>query len=105
MILRPPRSTRTDPLFPYTTLFRSPRRTVKVKAGRDCRWRAGDAARVDRQVLGGDVGVGELMHEAAVGTIFEQAADQIGEQVAVRAHRRINEIGRASCRERVCQYV
>src|SRR3546814_1054684 len=25
MILRPPRSTRTDTLFPYTTLFRSPR--------------------------------------------------------------------------------
>src|SRR3546814_2533398 len=24
MILRPPRSTRTDTLFPYTTLFRSP---------------------------------------------------------------------------------
>src|SRR3546814_2999206 len=24
MIRRPPRSTRTDPLFPYTTLFRSP---------------------------------------------------------------------------------
>src|SRR3546814_4196488 len=23
MILRPPRATRTDPLFPYTTLFRS----------------------------------------------------------------------------------
>src|SRR3546814_9581874 len=26
MIRRPPRSTRTDPLFPYTTLFRSPAR-------------------------------------------------------------------------------
>src|SRR3546814_11604635 len=26
MIRRPPRSTRTDALFPYTTLFRSPRR-------------------------------------------------------------------------------
>src|SRR3546814_14176051 len=26
MILRPPRSTRTAPLFPYTTLFRSPKR-------------------------------------------------------------------------------
>src|SRR3546814_297315 len=26
MILRPPRSTRTDTLFPYTTLFRSKRR-------------------------------------------------------------------------------
>src|SRR3546814_13532361 len=24
MLLRPPRPTRTDPLFPYTTLFRSP---------------------------------------------------------------------------------
>src|SRR3546814_12823513 len=27
MIRLPPRSTRTDPLFPYTTLFRSPPRT------------------------------------------------------------------------------
>src|SRR3546814_6986599 len=27
MIPRPPRSTRTDTLFPYTTLFRSSRRT------------------------------------------------------------------------------
>src|SRR3546814_18794479 len=26
MLRRPPRSTRTDTLFPYTTLFRSPRR-------------------------------------------------------------------------------
>src|SRR3546814_12201969 len=36
---RPPRSTRTDPLFPYTTLFRSLRaRPGKIKG------RAGDAA-------------------------------------------------------------
>src|SRR3546814_7421228 len=28
MIRRPPRSTRTDTLFPYTTLFRSPSRTT-----------------------------------------------------------------------------
>src|SRR3546814_3851197 len=28
MIRRPPRSTRTDTLFPYTTLFRSPRRPL-----------------------------------------------------------------------------
>src|SRR3546814_8497463 len=31
MIRRPPRSTRTDTLFPYTTLFRAPRR---LHAGR-----------------------------------------------------------------------
>src|SRR3546814_20744294 len=30
MILRPPRSTRTDTLFPYTTLFRSERFGVEV---------------------------------------------------------------------------
>src|SRR3546814_3762683 len=35
MIPRPPRSTRTDTLFPYTTLFRSNRRTqFKDKAGK-----------------------------------------------------------------------
>src|SRR3546814_20163955 len=33
MIRRPPRSTRTDTLFPYTTLFRSP----AAAGGRDCR--------------------------------------------------------------------
>src|SRR3546814_3450501 len=30
MIRRPPRSTRTDTLFPYTTLFRSPRARVMI---------------------------------------------------------------------------
>src|SRR3546814_14590897 len=34
MIRRPPRSTRTDTLFPYTTLFRSMRRKLTV-AGLD----------------------------------------------------------------------
>src|SRR3546814_14730213 len=32
MIRRPPRSTRTDTLFPYTTLFRSPKWRAKVIA-------------------------------------------------------------------------
>src|SRR3546814_11781570 len=33
MIRRPPRSTRTDTLFPYTTLFRSPRRAADRARG------------------------------------------------------------------------
>src|SRR3546814_995223 len=33
MIRRPPRSTRTDTLFPYTTLFRSRRRRDRRRAG------------------------------------------------------------------------
>src|SRR3546814_7299440 len=50
MIRRPPRSTRTDTLFPYTTLFRSiaevyaqcgelldPHTAIGVKAARECR--------------------------------------------------------------------
>src|SRR3546814_8610382 len=43
MIRRPPRSTRTDTLFPYTTLFRSP-------AAADCRpaARAGGADTADQ---------------------------------------------------------
>src|SRR3546814_5962512 len=31
MILRPPRSTRTDTLFPYTTLFRSDRGSARAQ--------------------------------------------------------------------------
>src|SRR3546814_4792332 len=31
MIRRPPRSTRTDTLFPYTTLFRSPAADLRVR--------------------------------------------------------------------------
>src|SRR3546814_1160270 len=34
MVRRPPSSTRTDTLFPYTTLFRSPKGSFL------CRWRA-----------------------------------------------------------------
>src|SRR3546814_8350980 len=42
MIRRPPRSTRTDTLFPYTTLFRStshrPTRTTRAKVRRTPVW-------------------------------------------------------------------
>src|SRR3546814_12121825 len=37
MIRRPPRSTRTDTLFPYTTLFRSDHRRRSAAAGDDGR--------------------------------------------------------------------
>src|SRR3546814_20079 len=42
MIRRPPRSTRTDTLFPYTTLFRSPKRSAAV-LGHTAQERWGDA--------------------------------------------------------------
>src|SRR3546814_1748360 len=37
MIRRPPRSTRTDTLFPYTTLFRSPGGRWKIRSSAACR--------------------------------------------------------------------
>src|SRR3546814_2910253 len=56
MIRRPPRSTRTDTLFPYTTLFRSARPdgdsgVAAVGAGRTRRG-AGTAARTGSGALG-----------------------------------------------------
>src|SRR3546814_16471775 len=54
MIRRPPRSTRTDTLFPYTTLFRSGRRCRGP--GRP-RWAAARPAAPRRAGDGGAVGV------------------------------------------------
>src|SRR3546814_17366010 len=47
MILRPPRSTRTYTLFPYTSLFR-PRRRCDRQGRRDYRRRAQPPARIAR---------------------------------------------------------
>src|SRR3546814_5547338 len=47
MIRRPPRSTRTDTLFPYTTLFRS----AAAAPDRVRRWRRHRERRLDRRQL------------------------------------------------------
>src|SRR3546814_6020884 len=44
MIRRPPRSTRTDTLFPYTTLFRSPWKQAPASACRQRSVRRGEGA-------------------------------------------------------------
>src|SRR3546814_10018745 len=50
MLRRPPRSTRTDTLFPYTTLFRSWHRVAAARRhGADLR---PDGDRADRKVSG-----------------------------------------------------
>src|SRR3546814_2668980 len=52
MIRRPPRSTRTDPLFPYTTLFRSDNYRPSAAD-----WTFGDAVLVERYVAGRELTV------------------------------------------------
>src|SRR3546814_1691375 len=61
MILRPPRSTRTDTLFPYTTLFRSHRSPAHLRGrrGRTDRCRDG---RTDRRVGAKDAAQGLPLH-------------------------------------------
>src|SRR3546814_17030416 len=105
MIRRPPRSTRTDTLFPYTTLFRSKGRLGDEDiAGNRLERRAGGV--VPALVVAG--------HHRPFAPIFQH--DLRGAEHMARRHEAhadiadpalfaIAEIGRASCRERVCQYV
>src|SRR3546814_15945296 len=101
MIRRPPRSTRTDTLFPYTTLFRSPHEQPTFAPPRlrpvDRRRRL--HPRPDRQMG---------RHRPAVARA--QGTDRARELLqpdlgGELRHFAVDEIGRASCRERVCQYV
>src|SRR3546814_6070836 len=62
MIRRPPRSTRTDTLFPYTTLFRSPTR-LRLRSGSPllCSlWRPGASFRGSRRSLRSEEHTSEL---------------------------------------------
>src|SRR3546814_20457383 len=69
MLRRPPRSTRTDPLFPYTTLFRSAAELIHRGAavdeilhhlGRHLGRIGGDALVGDAVVAGEDGGIGTV---------------------------------------------
>src|SRR3546814_10079139 len=64
MIRRPPRSTRTDTLVPYTTLFRSPLRAVRPVLGDDHHGGPAGERRLDGSI--GEPGLEHLL-EAEVG--------------------------------------
>src|SRR3546814_11078430 len=99
MIRRPPRSTRTDTLFPYTTLFRS-RPDDEAVARRIAR-RDAEAERklAEDTALGAQDRGGGKAGEGGPGK--EMAAVEHGWAPRGRI---TAQIGRASCRERVCQY-
>src|SRR3546814_17887701 len=94
MIRRPPRSTRTDTLFPYTTLFRSQAFRARPH-GKGLR--AELLGEVDAVVAG--IGLGQGLELAARFPIeaaaIDQQADQ-GEAVAAQPRgRRVQNNGRA----------
>src|SRR3546814_12208608 len=104
MIRRPPRSTRTDTLFPYTTLFRS------LAVGQMAGARGEDGARGDGAARR-DRGFCELAHGGAMDRPARRHGGGLGRRDLRRRYARhrlalgLREIGRASCRERVGTYV
>src|SRR3546814_14164822 len=101
MIRRPPRSTRTDTLFPYTTLVRSPWSPLPDLPRR----RFAPICRIAEALL-------EMIDEQScaqrqVAAFEKQRVDAVRRCGEILQHRAqtAGKIGRASCRERVCQYV
>src|SRR3546814_15383862 len=119
MIRRPPRSTRTDTLFPYTTLFRSRLSlpwAIKALAadtadlvGLKDRGRIAVGKKADINIIDHD---GLRLHAPRVvadlpggGRRLVQDADGYRATIVSGVIVPRDEIVRASCRERVCQYV
>src|SRR3546814_18948338 len=109
MIRRPPRSTRTDTLFPYTTLFRSADAAEKLEA-----WRRDYNEQRPHGAIGNKVPAALTKSRHAASPCSEQgrktltpAEGTLGSSAArgSRSLLVVPKIGRASCRERVWQYV
>src|SRR3546814_11102019 len=119
MIRRPPRSTRTDTLFPYTTLFRSHHAAVDRAVGNQCldlrHGQAGENALLlveDARRIGQEDDLLGLQHGGKFAG-RDVRIDVVGLAILADTdwcdHRHeaasFEKIGRAPCRERVCQYV
>src|SRR3546814_13168677 len=100
MIRRPPRSTRTDTLFPYTTLFRSALYLVDIDFTLHAEiieeMITGESERPAEEIDEDVTEIASLAHEKVDHILFPLLNAGINYQT---------ETGRASRRERVCQYV
>src|SRR3546814_18559474 len=100
----PPRSTRTDTLFPYTTLFRSQLVAIGVRHGRVI-GKAGAYRFLPEILTHGMANVDPLLGRQVQEQELGNLSRRIGLALCNRFEPGVNKIGRASCRERVCQYV
>src|SRR3546814_13532821 len=106
MIRRPPRSTRTDTLFPYTTLFRAGggKRPAEEDLGQGIH--RADASSAHGRALLNPHSIPRAAQCAgrcggvSFAPIFPSESRDISPMSST-----LFKIGRASCRERVCQYV
>src|SRR3546814_14139578 len=124
MIRRPPRSTRTDTLFPYTTLFRSRRvdeLPLCVGLFREGRLTEDSMAMIASKAPGGRDGeladlAPKLLNSQLRRILAHLPENKPGEKPAPQRQARFGyrpdgwweshtQIGRAADRERVCKYV
>src|SRR3546814_20734349 len=103
MLRRPPWSTLTDTLFPYTTLFRS-------KGNLTRRLHSSRARELGRRILSGEFPPGHLFPgEIEFSHQLDLSRSALREAFRILSAKGLVEsrpkIGRASGRERVCQYV
>src|SRR3546814_12114821 len=119
MIRRPPRSTRTDTLFPYTTLFRSDlasdeARTIRCKVGDEPGYFFGHGERPADQrsaLTHRAIGIADRAGAFGKESIVRMEATAAAERIGAFCKRRIRRhgidadpasIGIAACRVRVC---
>src|SRR3546814_16643975 len=108
MIRRPPRSTRTDTLFPYTTLFRSQGPAGGPGGLPVGDWKRRELAGVPRRDdpgAAGSISVGPDLWRAGAPGLRPAQSGLLPQEKHELEERRGRKIGRASCRERVGQYV
>src|SRR3546814_21180974 len=108
MIRRPPRSTRTDTLFPYTTLFRSDDHSMQhfVTIVKMLSRISGVVSTL--LILLSIIVVCQMIFQRQVlgqSTIWQTEFVIFSLIAATFVGAPYVQIGRASCRERVCQYV
>src|SRR3546814_18777959 len=109
MIRRPPRSTRTDTLFPYSTLFRSAFAVMSVLGFSINTLTLLSMVLAIGLVVDDAIVVLENIHRHIEDGMKPMKAAVVGigeiSSAVVAMTLTLAGIGRASCRERVCQYV
>src|SRR3546814_14979446 len=102
MIRRPPRSTRTDTLFPYTTLFRSAS-CSPWRSAQEVAWAFPDET--------GAKAACPIRRTISPARSLGPETWQLSPELLLQGHSLIPrpfiliQIGRAACRERVCTYM
>src|SRR3546814_19192162 len=112
MIRRPPRSTRTDTLFPYTTLFRSPIQPPVVRVAAcavlgNPHAGAADAANLD-DCIAESARIGQILVGKCMESLGERTPIAFGKGVLVGERSEERRVGKecvSTCRSRWSRYL